>query len=206
MNAIIAFLGTATTIAVIDWVGRRPLEIYGSAIMCITFIINAIIIKVFPTNSGNTSAHWAFVVLTWVFNYVFFVTSGPLSWAIPAELFGTALRTKGVSVGAMTSFAFNTMIGQVTPIAVQAIGWKYYLVFIICNAINGVVFWAFLPETKGLNLEDMDELFYESAFFVPNSDWKPRSHIDDDAQKIAQGKHIAEIDHVEERASNEVDV
>jgi hypothetical protein len=33
------------------------------------------------------------------------------------------MRLKGVSWGAMTSFAFNTMIGQVTPIAISAIGW-----------------------------------------------------------------------------------
>ena len=45
---------------------------------------------------------------------VFFTTSGPLSWAVPAELFGTAMRLKGVSWGAITSFAFNTIIGQVT--------------------------------------------------------------------------------------------
>jgi hypothetical protein len=101
VNSILSFLGTATTIAIIDTVGRRPLEIYGSGVMCITFMINAIIIKIFPTSSSNTHAHWAFVVLTWIFNYVFFVTGGPLSWAIPAELFGTVLRTKGVSVGAM---------------------------------------------------------------------------------------------------------
>lgn len=58
---------------------------------------------------------------------MFFLTSGPLSWAVPAELFGTAMRLKGVSWGAMTSFAFNTMIGQVTPIAISSIGWVSYL-------------------------------------------------------------------------------
>ena len=127
VNAIIAFLGTTVCILTIDKVGRRPLEIYGCLCLCVTFIINAAIIKVFPTTSKDTGAHWfvvtiplcrrhqlnlfsrAFVVLTWLFNFVFFITSGPLSWAIPAELFGTAMRLKGVSVGAMTSFAFNTM-------------------------------------------------------------------------------------------------
>ncbi|KAI9707873.1 MAG: hypothetical protein M1820_004479 [Bogoriella megaspora] len=176
VNAIIAFAGTSVCILVIDSVGRRPLEIWGSAIMAATYIINAVIIKVFPSNSTNTGAHWAFIVFTWIFNFVFFITSGPLSWAIPAELFGTALRTKGVSVGAMTSFAFNTMIGQVTPIAVSAIGWKYYVVFIICNVTNGLFFWAFLPETKGLHLEDMDALFQESLTFVPGSKWRPSPH------------------------------
>ena len=174
-----------------------------------TFIINAAIIKVFPTTSNNTGAHWAFVVLTWLFNYVFFLTSGPLSWAIPAELFGTAMRLKGVSLGAMASFASNTMIGQVTPIAISAIGWRYYVVFIVCNLTNALFFWAFLPETKGLNLEDMDELFQQHPVFVPGSKWLPSSHVDDEAQEIAKHGHkghaaatVAEgtVDYVERAA------
>lgn len=186
VNAIIAFLGTAVCILVIDSVGRRPLEIYGAIIMSITFIVNAALIKVYPATSTNTGAHWGFIVMTWVFNFVFFITSGPLSWAIPAELFGTAMRTKGVSWGAMTSFAFNTMIGQVTPIAITAIGWRFYLIFVVCNLTSALFFWAFLPETKGLNLEDMNELFYDSPTFVPGSHWKPSSHVESDARKIAE--------------------
>ena len=202
VNAIIAFVGTAICILTIDHFGRRPLEIYGCLFLCVTFIINAAIIKVFPTTSTNTGAHWAFVVLTWLFNLVFFWTSGPLSWAIPAELFGTAMRLKGVSWGAMTSFAFNTMIGQVTPIAITAIGWKFYLVFVICNLTNAIFFWAFQPETKGLNLEDMNELFRDSPTFVPGSKWKPSSHIEEEAAEIAKqereaGKSAVSAEHLE---------
>lgn len=191
VNAIIAFLGTTVCILTVDSVGRRPLEIYGCLILCATFIVNAAIIKVFPAESGNTGAHWAFVALTWLFNFVFFVTAGPLSWAIPAELFGTAMRLKGVSVGAMTSFAFNTMIGQVTPIAITSIGWKFYFVFIVCNLGNAIFFWCFLPESKGLSLEDMDELFRDHPTFVPGSKWQPSSHLDDEAREIA--KHECDI-------------
>ncbi|KAF3031467.1 hypothetical protein E8E11_001626 [Didymella keratinophila] len=192
-NAIIAFAGTSVCILAIDRVGRRPLEIYGAGLMCVTFLINAVLIKQFPASAPSTGAHWAFVALTWVFNFVFFVTSGPLSWAIPAELFGTALRMKGVSVGAMTSFAFNTMIGQVTPIAVSAIGWRFYIVFIVCNFVNGVVFWAFLPETKGLSLEDMDILFRESPTFVPGSKWvPPHSSLDEDARRAKDAERYVD--------------
>ncbi|THX49384.1 general substrate transporter [Aureobasidium pullulans] len=200
VNAIIAFAGTTVCILTIDRVGRRPLQIFGHIFLCVTFVINAAIIKVFPTTSNNTSAHWAFVVMTWLFNFVFFLTSGPLSWAIPAELFGTAMRLKGVSWGAMTSFAFNTMIGQVTPIAISSIGWKFYLVFIVCNLTNAIFFWCFQPETKGLNLEDMDELFRDSPTFVPGSKWAPSSHVNELAREIAKGDEVKTIEtqHMEE--------
>lgn len=52
----------------IDSLGRRPLQIFGCLFLCVTFIINAAIIKIYPTDSNNTSAHWAFVVFTWLFN------------------------------------------------------------------------------------------------------------------------------------------
>lgn len=186
VNAIIAFAGTTVCILTIDSIGRRPLEIYGCLFLCATFIVNATIIKRFPASTENTAAHWAFVALTYAFNFVFFITSGPLSWSIPAELFGTAMRLKGVSWGAMTSFAFNTMIGQVTPIAVTAIGWQYYIVFIVCNFTNAVFFWCFQPETKGLNLEDMDELFRDHPVFVPGSKWVPSSKVDEVAREIGR--------------------
>ncbi|THY98596.1 general substrate transporter [Aureobasidium pullulans] len=200
VNAIIAFAGTTVCILTIDGVGRRPLQIFGHIFLCVTFVINAAIIKVFPTTSNNTSAHWAFVVMTWLFNFVFFLTSGPLSWAIPAELFGTAMRLKGVSWGAMTSFAFNTMIGQVTPVAISSIGWKFYLVFIVCNLTNAIFFWCFQPETKGLNLEDMDELFRDSPTFVPGGKWAPSSYVNELAREIAKGDEVKTIEtqHMEE--------
>ena len=76
VNAIIALLGTTVCILIIERVGRRRLEIYGAAVMCMTFLINAILIQKFPATTPSTGAHWAFVILTWVFNFVFFVTAG----------------------------------------------------------------------------------------------------------------------------------
>ena len=97
-----------------------------------------------------------------------------------------------------------------TPIAITAIGWKFYIVFIVCNLGNAIFFWAFQPETKGLNLEDMvsslpyallrlsltsaqDELFRESPTFVPGSKWVPTSHLEDDAREISKQEKEAGV-------------
>jgi hypothetical protein len=71
----------------------------------------------------------------------------------------------------MVSFAFNTMIGQCTPIAIQNIGYRFYIVFIICNFTNAIFFWVFLPETAKRPLEEMAYLFTEAPWVVIGLDY-----------------------------------
>jgi hypothetical protein len=61
------------------------------------------------------------------------------------------------------------MIAQVTPVAFAAISWRFYLVFAVCGLSNAVFFWAFLPETRGLLLEEVDDYFARVPLFVPTS-------------------------------------
>ena len=105
--------------------------------------------------------------MTWLYNFSFSATCGPLSWIIPAEIFDTRTRSKGVSIATMTSFAFNTLIGQTTAKAIPTIGWRWYLLFIICNFTNALFFWAFMPETAKRPLEEMNWLFSNAPLFVP---------------------------------------
>jgi len=122
-----------------------------------------------------------------------------MSWIIPAEIFNTATRVKGISLATMVSFAFNTMIGQVTPVALKAIGWKYYLLFIVCDITNALFFYLFLPETKGVTLEAMNDLFQNSPILVPGSSWHPSIEVDVDrvAEKIGAQAHIEELEKTE---------
>ena len=43
--------------------------------------------------------------------------------------------------------------------AIQNIGWKTYIIFAILNACWVPVIYVFYPETKGLELEDVDRIF-----------------------------------------------
>ena len=139
ISSVIALIAQACCIAFIDWTGRRWALILGNVGNCITFIIATALLAEFPPGaSNNNSAAWGFIVITWIYNFSFSATCGPLSWVIPAEIFDTRTRSKGVSIGVMVSFAFNTMIGQVTPIAIASIGWRFYLVFVVCNATNAL--------------------------------------------------------------------
>jgi Na+/melibiose symporter-like transporter len=132
ISSIIALIAQALCIAFIDHLGRRWTLIGGNLGNMVTFIIATIMLAVFPPGtSSNKGASWGFIIITWIYNFSFSATCGPLSWIIPAEIFDTKTRSKGVSIACMVSFAFNTMIGQVTGIAMESIGWKFYLVFVV---------------------------------------------------------------------------
>ncbi|KAL2834554.1 general substrate transporter [Aspergillus pseudoustus] len=169
INSIIALVAQFLCMMLIDRFGRRWSLIGGNLGNCLTFIIACILLAKFPPEVNNTGAHWGFIIMTWLYNFSFSCTCGPLSWIIPAEVFDTRTRAKGVSLATMTSYAFNTMIGQVTPIAMTNIGYRYYFVFIICNFTNAVFFWLLLPETKKLPLEEMNYLFSNSPWIVPGT-------------------------------------
>lgn len=166
ISSAIALLGEFSCMMLIDRFGRRWPLIIGNLTNMVTFIIACILLAIFPPTANNSGAHWGFIIMTWLYNYSFSATCGPLSWIIPAEVFDTRTRSKGVSIATMTSFAFNTLIGQVTPIAMANVRWHYYIVFIVCNFTNAVFFYLFLPETANLPLEEMNYLWANSPWLV----------------------------------------
>lgn len=48
---------------------------------------------------------------------------------------------------------------QITPPAIANISWRVFIIFAIFNACWVPLVYVFFPETKGLELEDVDHLF-----------------------------------------------
>ncbi|KAJ5936359.1 general substrate transporter [Penicillium verhagenii] len=174
ISSIIAIIAQFLCMLFIDRTGRRWPQILGNLGNCVFFIIPTILIAKFPPGTThNNSAGWAFIVMTWCYNFTFSATVGPLTWVICAEIFDTKTRSKGVSIATMVSFAFNTMIGQITAPAIANIGgWGFYVIFCVFNFTNAVFFWLVLPETTRLPLEDMNTLFRNEPWYVPGTQTK----------------------------------
>ena len=111
ISSIIALIAQFLCILFIDYTGRRWALIGGNIGNFLTFVIATILLALYPAETtNNRGAQWGFIVVTWLWNFSFSATCGPLSWIIPAEVFDTRTRSKGVSIATMASFAFNTMI------------------------------------------------------------------------------------------------
>jgi MFS family permease len=131
-NSLIALFAQFCCMMFIDRLGRRWPLILGNLGNMVTFIIATILLAKFqPESNRNEHAAWGFISMTWLYNYSFSATCGPLSWIIPAEIFDTRTRARGVSIATMTSFAFNTLIGQTTSTALKTIRWRWYILFCV---------------------------------------------------------------------------
>jgi sugar porter (SP) family MFS transporter len=145
----------------IDKLGRRKSLLLGAGwMMTMMFIIGGVLHTHPPTNTNTvSSASIAMVVMIYFFVIGYSASWGPIPWVYLSEIFPTRLRSYGVGMGAATQWLFNFVITEVTPNAVNHIGWRTFMMFGIFISAMGVFVFFFIKETKGKTLEEMDVLF-----------------------------------------------
>ena len=82
----------------------------------------------------------AVVVCVIIFNAAFGYSWGPLPWLYPPEIMPLSVRAKGVSISTATNWAFNTLVGEITPYLQEVIEWRLYFMhgfFCACSFILG---------------------------------------------------------------------
>ncbi|KAF9515075.1 hypothetical protein BS47DRAFT_1381619 [Hydnum rufescens UP504] len=178
---------TIVGIQLIDRVGRRRLLLIGAAgMMFCEYIVAIVGVTVGSHNNNTADANINLpaqrVLIAFVCFYIaFFATSwGPVAWVVTGELFPLAIRAKGMSLSVASNWLWNFGIGYATPYLVDPstpgptgikaanLGVKVF--FIWGSTCLGCFLFAFffIPETKGLSLEQIDLLYRESTILGSN--------------------------------------
>lgn len=74
-----------------------------------------------------------------------------------SEIFPTRVRAQGVGFSVSGLFLTALIYTEAAPTAFNNIGWKYYLVFIFIPLFCVIILIKYLPETKGLTLEEVSQ-------------------------------------------------
>ncbi|KAH9945390.1 general substrate transporter [Epithele typhae] len=157
---IVMFLATIPAVIWVDQSGRKPILISGAFLMAACHIIVAILTALFQDNwEAHSAAGWAACALVWVFAIAFGYSWGPCAWILVAEIWPLSVRGKGVSIAASSNWMNNFIVGQVTPTMLTNITFGTFIFFGAFSFAGGIFVWLFVPETKGLTLEEMDEIF-----------------------------------------------
>ncbi|KAG6877798.1 hypothetical protein C0993_003772 [Termitomyces sp. T159_Od127] len=144
-----------------QWSGNGLVSYYMNLIlegMLFTFaawtVSNALYI-----NYGNTAAAKATIPLIFIFYLFYDIAYTPMVVAYTLEILPYRIRAKGFAIMNLTimlTVAFNQFIN---PVAIDAIGWWYYLVYCGWLVIELAFVVAFVVETKGRTLEETSVLF-----------------------------------------------
>ncbi|SGZ40088.1 related to hexose transporter protein [Hanseniaspora guilliermondii] len=99
-------------------------------------------------------------VLAFIFIYFFFYNLGlnGLPFTYVTEILPYTIRAKGISVLMVVQFTLHIFNGFVNSIAMDAIQWKYYIVYVCILFVEFFVCFTFI-ETSGRTLEEVADLF-----------------------------------------------
>jgi len=118
---------------------------------------------------GNTLI--AFAVLH-VFSFSMFW--GPTPWVYLGESFPLRVRPKAIALGSASNWIWNFLLSFFAPRIANDIGPLILLIFFVMLLFGFVYVYLFVPEVKGLSLEEIDELYRSGVKPWNSRGWKPR--------------------------------
>jgi hypothetical protein len=143
INAITYLLSTIPPWYIVDSLGRRKILLSGALMMLIS--LSAISYFQFLQASWTPNMVVIFVM---IYNASFGYSWGPIPWLYPPEILPLSIRAKGASLSTATNWAFNWLVGEMTPILQEHIQWRLYLIhafFCAASFVIGKFYWAFGP-------------------------------------------------------------
>ncbi|KOS38620.1 hypothetical protein ACN38_g10554 [Penicillium nordicum] len=152
-------IGGIICVYTIEGFGRRFLWLSSATANTTAMLLVAAL----SSQSKNTIAMHAAAVFIFIFHLSMVLGFGGIPFLYASEVAPLSLRTTINGIGSSLYWALSVLIAEVTPIAFNAIGWKYFLIFACLNFVMIPIIYLFYPETAGLSLEDIDEVFIMST-------------------------------------------
>ncbi|KAK6248272.1 hypothetical protein QUC31_019837 [Theobroma cacao] len=158
---------TFISMATVDKLGRRVLLISGGIQMIICQVIVAIILGLkFGENQELSKSYTILVVIViCLFVLAFGWSWGPLGWTVPSEIFPLETRSAGQSITVAVNLLFTFIIAQCFLAMLCHFKFGIFLFFGAWITVMTLFVYVFLPETKGVPIEEMIFLWRKHWFW-----------------------------------------
>ncbi|KAK6391767.1 hypothetical protein LTR65_004261 [Meristemomyces frigidus] len=150
---VIALVGTwAITI-----LGRKKMAVISAGLLTVFLFMVGAMTKVYGTSS-NTSGIYGTVAAIFLFQGSYSFGWTPLSTLYPPEVLNYSIRSNGMGVYTVVTNAVGLMVTMAFPYALDAIGWKTYMINGAWDVLQFVFVLYYWVETAGKTLEEIDEV------------------------------------------------
>lgn len=177
---IVNFASTFVGIYVIERFGRRACLLVGSLSMFFCFIVYAVLGSVHLYTDGydgptRVPTGDAMIFVTCLYILFFASTWAGGVFCVVSEIYPLRIRSKAMGVASAANWIWGFLISFFTPFITSAIHFYYGFVFAGCLIFSFFYVYFFVMETKGLTLEEVDELYASGVTAMSSSKWTPPS-------------------------------
>ncbi len=155
----INFLMTIIALWLIDMVGRKPLLIVGLIGMILSLAVLGVAFL-------ETTRVTSFISIVSLMSYVSFfaISLGPVAWLIISEIYPIGIRGRAMGIAIFANWSFNYIISLTFLTLVDFLGKSGTFWFYSFIGLLGLWFVIKkIPETKGKELEDIQNYFKKKA-------------------------------------------
>jgi MFS transporter, SP family, xylose:H+ symportor len=138
---------TVIAMTVIDRFGRRRLLLVGAVGLAACLSLTAYAFR----HGGGP------LVLVSLIGYIAFFafSQGSVIWVYLSEIFPNRVRARGQALGSFTHWFWAAAVSWSFPVIAEASGASAFAFFAVMMVLQFVLVWMFLPETKGISLEEI---------------------------------------------------
>ncbi|KAH7591371.1 High-affinity hexose transporter HXT6 [Nakaseomyces glabratus] len=177
---VVNFFSTFVGIFLVGRFGRRTCLLWGAATMtaCMVVFASVGVTRLWPHGKGNGSSKGAgncMIVFTCFYIFCFATTWAPLAFVICSETFPLRVKAKCMALAQASNWIWGFLISFFTPFITGAINFNYGYVFMGCLCFSYFYVFFFVPETKGLTLEEVNTMWEEGVLPWKASQWVPPS-------------------------------
>lgn len=149
-------LATFIAIAFVDKLGRKPIMYAGFVTMGLAMLAVGTLFNIGVDKHPELAYPAVGALLVFIIGFA--MSAGPIIWVLCSEIYPLQGRDFGVTCSTGTNWIANAIVGQtfLTMLATLGQG-NTFLFYGALNVIFIVVFLLFVPETKGVSLEQIEK-------------------------------------------------
>ncbi|RAH53133.1 general substrate transporter [Aspergillus piperis CBS 112811] len=177
----------------VDRFGRRVVFIVSGSGMSLCMLALAI-----TTSFPHTNKPASIISALFIFLFNFFIPIGFLgaNFLYCTEVAPLRLRVAMASISTANHWLWNFVVTMITPVAINNIGYQYYIVYAVIGACIPISVYFLYPETMGWKLEDLDILFKQGLSIrgIVRSSYRPRN-CDAEGRFSLEKSEVEEVEH-----------
>lgn len=177
---LINFVSTFGVLWTVERFGRRLCLLWGSATMmaCMVIFASVGVTRLYPNGMDQPTSKGAgncMICFTMFYLFCYALSWAPIAWVVTAEVFPLRVKSKCMALASASNWMWGFLISFFTPFITGAINFYYGYVFVGCLCFSFFYVFFFIPESKGLTLEEIDEMWMEGVLPWKSVNWVPSS-------------------------------